>query len=580
MPAPTITELPTSPSRADDGETFSANADAFLGALPNFRTELNALSDYLEINLPTEAAAAAQSATDQAEIYRDQSKAAAEASGDILIYDDYATANAAVGGLSESQIVEVIADENYDNERTRYRVESSALVFKFIVNAFNNSDFSYLTQDKSLSYWIRRALVADGAIPRAAETLRYDFANRPASSKAGDSIDVTSDITLARASSAWDWGSDGYLKEFTTGNERYAYDPATGRAIGQRFEEQRTNSLLYNRDLSNGVWSGTASYAADAVGLDGVANSAHTVTDSDGAASRNRVQSVSITSNTNPLTGTIYISKDSDQTRFPAFRVSCGVGEQRTVHLNTQTGVATVEAALTTGGSHYVVDRGSYWQVSVTVTNNNGASAAYYIYPARATTAGTANNAATGSCVYDFGGLEQSADYATTPIPTSGSAVTRLAETATSSIGSDLNVSEFAAVIEGTVPASPDDDDIKSFATWESDTNIFIYAYIQSGTIRLNVTDTTNQVLLTQAPLTLTAGAPFKAAIKIKANDFALSVDGQPAAVDTSGSVPVIDTRRIAANASASAYGNTTITRISEHSGPVSTAELEAMSIL
>ncbi len=44
MTLPTITALPTPPSRGDSAETFNTNADAFLGALPGFQTQLNAFA--------------------------------------------------------------------------------------------------------------------------------------------------------------------------------------------------------------------------------------------------------------------------------------------------------------------------------------------------------------------------------------------------------------------------------------------------------------------------------------------------------------------------------------------------------
>lgn len=47
MPAPTIGALPTPPSRNNAPDVFAANADAFLGAFPTFRTEINALVAYL-----------------------------------------------------------------------------------------------------------------------------------------------------------------------------------------------------------------------------------------------------------------------------------------------------------------------------------------------------------------------------------------------------------------------------------------------------------------------------------------------------------------------------------------------------
>ena len=48
MPAPQISPLPTPPSRSQGPETFSTDADAFLGALPDFQAEANTQADYLD----------------------------------------------------------------------------------------------------------------------------------------------------------------------------------------------------------------------------------------------------------------------------------------------------------------------------------------------------------------------------------------------------------------------------------------------------------------------------------------------------------------------------------------------------
>ena len=48
MPAPTITPLPTPPSRSTDPTNFAIEADAFVAALPEFATDANAQADYLD----------------------------------------------------------------------------------------------------------------------------------------------------------------------------------------------------------------------------------------------------------------------------------------------------------------------------------------------------------------------------------------------------------------------------------------------------------------------------------------------------------------------------------------------------
>jgi len=71
MTAPTVTPLPTPPTRQEP-DTFSDRSDAFLGALPTFQSELNALGTYVETEAAdvaidaSAASAAAISATDSA----------------------------------------------------------------------------------------------------------------------------------------------------------------------------------------------------------------------------------------------------------------------------------------------------------------------------------------------------------------------------------------------------------------------------------------------------------------------------------------------------------------------------------
>lgn len=84
MAAPTFTPLPTSPNRENSPETFSTDADAFLGALPTFQTEGNTLGEYCE----TQAGDALASANDAA-------ASAAVISSTIVTYTDLTAFNAA-----------------------------------------------------------------------------------------------------------------------------------------------------------------------------------------------------------------------------------------------------------------------------------------------------------------------------------------------------------------------------------------------------------------------------------------------------------------------------------------------------
>ena len=102
------------------------------------------------------AASAALSATTSAanaSISASVAAAAVNASGNVVIYDTYAAASAALSGLAANQIVEVIADETRGGLRTRYRKESSALVYKMIVTPLSldigSQSFVNVAKDKA-----------------------------------------------------------------------------------------------------------------------------------------------------------------------------------------------------------------------------------------------------------------------------------------------------------------------------------------------------------------------------------------------------------------------------------------------
>lgn len=90
----TISALPTPPSRSDSPGDFATKADAFLGALPTFATEANALAG--EVNADAAAAAgSASTATTQAGIATTQAGIAAGHASDALGYANTASGAAA-----------------------------------------------------------------------------------------------------------------------------------------------------------------------------------------------------------------------------------------------------------------------------------------------------------------------------------------------------------------------------------------------------------------------------------------------------------------------------------------------------
>jgi hypothetical protein len=96
MPAPTISPLPTPPSRSTDPANFAIEADAFIAALPEFQTDANAQAAYLDglaDDVTADVAAAAASAADalESEVNAAASAASASFAADVSAWVSGAT---------------------------------------------------------------------------------------------------------------------------------------------------------------------------------------------------------------------------------------------------------------------------------------------------------------------------------------------------------------------------------------------------------------------------------------------------------------------------------------------------------
>lgn len=258
-------------------------------------------------------------------------------------------------------------------------------------------------------------------------------------------------LTFTRASTGTYFDSAGALQTAAVDEPRFTHDPVTLEPLGLLIEEQRTNLLLWNRDLTNAVWVGTATANLDASGLDGAANSASTLTDLDTLDNLTKRQDISIAANSSTYITSFFIKKDADETRFPELTTSLtGVlGESATI--NTSTGQIT--ARRQTGGSSEVRDYRDFWKITQTITNNgSGTTLRLQIAPAHNSDGGSGQDTnATGSVIVDYIGVELGG-FTTSPIKTEASQVTRSADNCTRTLGSEFNASEGALRITANAP--------------------------------------------------------------------------------------------------------------------------------
>lgn len=262
--------------------------------------------------------------------------------------------------------------------------------------------------------------------------------------------------TFSRASTGTYWDANGVLQTAAVDELRLTHDPANGELQGLLIESQRTNSLLWNRDLSQAVWLGSAGVAQDQVGIDGAANTAWTVTDSTSGDTSRRYQSVSVDNDSAVHTAFAFVKKTTGASSFPALGVDLSGGTsvlQRYV-INTDTGSAVPMSVSTGVGAAKVIDYGDWWKVVVSAINNStgNSTLTFLLWPAiNSDASGSPSASVTGSVIYDFGQVELNTNlslHETFPIETDASAKTRSRDIATVENLDFVNLNEGTFVAE------------------------------------------------------------------------------------------------------------------------------------
>ena len=93
--------------------------------------------------------------------------------------------------------------------------------------------------------------------------------------------DITSlpGFTFTRASTAWGFGSNGYLQSFSSNTPRLVYDPVTLASLGILVEEARTNLCLQSQNFATSWSTSNTTVSTDSTtSPDGTSN-ADTITE-------------------------------------------------------------------------------------------------------------------------------------------------------------------------------------------------------------------------------------------------------------------------------------------------------------
>jgi len=345
-------------------------------------------------------------------------------------------------------------------------------------------------------------------------------------------LDGSGDLTFSRASSATRVNSSGLIESSASGLPRLDYLNSTcPRLI---LEPQRSNLAQYSEQMDNAAWS-----------KNGVTVTANAAVSPDGSTNADKIVETA-TTGPHGLAPTYSIANSTTYT----FSVFAKKAENDYVIMNIYTGVASTFTSFNVangtigttgvGATAKIENYGSGWyRCMLTVTTAATGSPNIFMWTARANDAiEYTGNGVNGTFMY--GCVLEAGAYATSYIPTLGTSVTRVAESASSaSIPSLFGATEGSFFIECTFDGRNANGAIPLFLRSSVSTSFNQATYLQFGTnnITLNVySGGSIQVAISSGGI-YTTGQTLKISFAYKANDFVMYVNGVQIGTDTSGAI-------------------------------------------
>ena len=268
-------------------------------------------------------------------------------------------------------------------------------------------------------------------------------------------------ITFSRASTATYFGKDGLLKTAASGSPRFDYAPITGESLGLLIEEQRTTLLTYSEQFDNAVWTKNDSTitANSAIAPDGTMTADKLVQNN--ANTTHLVKQGATTTNTNPITATVYV-KAAERTN-----VTIQIQESTTFSryafctidlIAGTSGIVTVAGGASSASSSCTPIVNGWHKCSLTVTLG-GTDPNSQLVIIDGTSLATYTGDGT-SGIYIWGAQLEVGAFPTSYIKTTTAQATRLADNVSMS---GTNFSSWYRQDEGTVVCENTIDNIRNY---------------------------------------------------------------------------------------------------------------------
>ena len=335
------------------------------------------------------------------------------------------------------------------------------------------------------------------------------------------------DFDFSRSGEATRINSQGLIETVGNGVSRLNYPMIDGKVVGcphHILEPQSTNLVTYSEAFDNAYWTKSgASVTSGFISPDGTLNAFKLVEDTSNG--NHQIYSGSFGGSAGNNYTTSFFVKAAERTWCRILNFG-----GTSVFFDLANGVVGTE--LNASGKIEALSNGWY-KVSSTYVSQSNERAYLYLAESDNTTSYQGNGT---SGIYVFGGQAEQGSYATSYIPTNGAAVTRAAETANGS-GDAATFNDSEGVFYCEIAALSNTNSFEDLSLSDGTSNNKIQFFLHSTnsiTARVTVGGSIqyNRSYLPQDITTFS-----KYAIKYKANDFSLYVNGIKQNASTSGSI-------------------------------------------
>jgi hypothetical protein len=388
---------------------------------------------------------------------------------------------------------------------------------------------------------------------------------------------LDSRVTFTRATTATFVGSNGFIQTAAINDPRFDYDPVTLTAKGLLIEEQRTNFVKYSDQFDNALgWSffNATVNANVAVSPDG-STYGDAIVENTTNGNHGVQQFISYTSGT-AYTLSFYVKAGT--------RAWCGMtlpsaaftGGPSSYYNLSGAGTLGTAAGSPTARSITAVGNGWY-RITITATATATAGGNTLIRSASADNTGFYVGVNGAEAIYLYGAQLETGAFSTSYIPTVASTVTRTADIATMT---GANFSSWFNASAGTFVSQFTTSTISGTRTILDANDNTANESIRLRTVSADPFFTVTDGGVDQANIdagTVAANTTYKMAGAYTLNDFATSIGGGAAVVDTSGTIPTVNQLQIGNSAAGNSL-NGYLRTISYYNTRLSDSSLQAIT--